>query len=625
LTEARAWIEGDPEPATRAELEALIARGDGAGLRARFEAPLGFGTAGLRGPVGAGPARMNRAVVARTTAGLCAVLAREVPDAARLGLCVGFDGRRDSKAFAAEVAAVATGAGFVVYAFEEPVPTPLVAFSVLDRGVVSPSPRPSPEGRGSRGAARSVRPSPQPSPEGSGSGGAAGSVASPSPRPSSEGRGGRGAAAGVMITASHNPASDNGIKIYWSDGAQVLAPDDAAITAVANATSARALPRWTPDEARARGLLRATGRMPRENYLRAITSGAPEPGPRTFRIAYTAVHGVGEPLMRDALGRVGFSDVHSVAEQANPDPDFPTAPRPNPEEPGVMSRVLALADAVAADLVLANDPDADRLAAVARDRSGAMRSFTGNEVGALLADHLLDLDPDPARALIIGTIVSTPLASAVARARGATYAATLTGFKWIMRRARELEREEGVHLVLGFEEALGYAVCPAVRDKDGISAGVALALLAEHEKSRGRTLVDRLHDLWRAHGVHVSGQATFAIEVARAQALMTALRTAPPDALLGTPIVAIEDLASGTRRTGARIEPAALPRSDVLVWELHGGDRIALRPSGTEPKLKVYLDVREPIGSAETVATAERRARERLATVTAAVSARLRP
>lgn len=566
LADARAWIAADPDPATRAELEALIARGDLSELRARFAAPLGFGTAGLRGAMGAGPARMNRAVVARTTAGLCAVLGREVPDAKRRGLCVGHDARHHSAEFADEVAAVAAGAGFAVHVFGAAVPTPLLAFSVLDRG----------------------------------------------------------AAAGVMITASHNPAPDNGYKVYWDDGAQILPPHDAAITDIANACSARTLARALPDAARAAGLFRELGVDARERYLCAITPGAPVPGAHALRIAYTALHGVGESFARDALCRAGFTDVYSVGEQAEPDPAFPTAPKPNPEEPGVMSLALALADACGADVVLANDPDADRVAVGARDAHGALRMLTGNEVGALLADHLLAATPDAAHALVIGTIVSTPLVAAIAREHGAASATTLTGFKWIMRRARELERERGAHLVLGFEEALGYAVCPAVRDKDGISAAVAVAALAAAEKARGRTLLDRLHDLWRAHGVHVSGQVTVSVDVARAAALVARMRVAPPTALAGRRVEAVIDLAAGTRHTDGRSEPIDLPRSNVLVWELTGGDRVALRPSGTEPKLKLYLDAREPVGANERTDNAETRARARLGALGEAVAALVR-
>lgn len=566
LADVRAWIADDPDPATRAELEALLARGDVAELRARFAAPLGFGTAGLRGAMGAGPARMNRAVVARTTGGLCAVLAREVQGAKRRGICVGHDARHHSAEFAGEVAAVAAGAGFVVHAFATPVPTPLLAFSVLDRG----------------------------------------------------------AAAGVMITASHNPAPDNGYKVYWHDGAQILPPHDAAVTEIASTFSARTLARALPDAARGSGLLHAFGADARERYLHAITPDAPVPGAHALRIAYTAVHGVGESFARDALCRAGFTDVYSVGEQAEPDPTFPTAPKPNPEEPGVMSLALALADSCGADIVLANDPDADRLAAGARDAQGTVRMLTGNEVGALLADHLLDGAADPAHALVIGSIVSTPLVAAIARSHGAASATTLTGFKWIMHRAQALERERRAHLVLGFEEALGYAVCPAVRDKDGISAAVAVAALAAAEKARGRTLIDRLHDLWRTHGVHVSGQVTVAVDVARAAALVARMRAAPPDALAGRRIEAVADLADGTRRADDRSESIDLPRSDVLVWELTGGDRVALRPSGTEPKLKVYLDVREPIGASERTGDAETRARARLDALGEAVAALVR-
>jgi len=553
------WIEDDPDPATQAELRALLDGDELGALHERFDAPLVFGTAGLRGPLGGGPSCMNRALVARTTAAVCARLIARLPDARQRGLCIGFDARHGSAAFAEEAAAVAAGAGFVCRVFEAPGPTPLLAFAV-----------------------KHLR-----------------------------------AAAGVMITASHNPKQDNGYKLYLEHGAQLTAPEDTRVAeAMAEFGSVRALPRLDRAARFERALQHALGEALERDYLAAIAGGRPAPkDPSGLRIAYTALHGVGAPLMRAALARAGFSDVHEVAEQASPDPDFPTVAFPNPEEPGAMDRVLALGERVGAQLVLASDPDADRLAVGAREDRGKLVALTGNEVGALLADHLLREPGDDGKRLVIGSIVSTPLAERIAAAHGARFEPTLTGFKWICTRARELEASEGLSFVLGFEEALGYAVGTAVRDKDGIGAGVVMARLAASLHRAGMTLFSRRDELHRAHGAWVSGQVTVRIEagdaLARATAHMAALRASPPDSLAGRAVIGAADLLTGERR-GACSLKTSLPPSDLLLWDLTGGDRVAVRPSGTEPKLKLYLDVTEPVAEGEAVAAARGRAQARL-------------
>lgn len=591
LARVRAYIADDPDPYCASELQGMLDRGELEALRERFASPLDLGTAGLRGALGAGPARMNRALVARATSAWCAQLLQRVPGAARRGLCIGFDARHQSASLAEEAAAVAAGAGMIVHLAEAPLPTPLLAFAVLDRR----------------------------------------------------------AAGGVMITASHNPAPDNGYKIYGDNGAQITAPHDVELAERMRAiASLRALRRLGAEERRVVGFERPIGAELAERYL-DVTWGerlGRVPGDRKtgkiehgqegegegegedeqagvmgLRIAYTALHGVGERVARAALARAGFEDVHSVREQADPDPDFPTVAFPNPEEPGALDRVLALAERVGADLVIANDPDADRLALAARDRVGTMHVLSGNETGALLAEHLLATWRDDRQALIVASIVSSPLIAEIAAAHSARFEATLTGFKWICNRAIELERERTLRCALGVEEALGYALGTAVRDKDGIAAAVVAARLAASLQARGETLCDLLDALHARHGVHVSGQRSLRLPgaggLARGQALMTALRREPPHELAGLQLSAVRDLLASSEHDGA----PALPRSDLLIYTLEGGQRVAIRPSGTEPKIKVYLDVREPVAADEPIANARLRAAARLERLSNAVGA----
>jgi phosphomannomutase len=562
------WIEDDPDPACQAELRQLLASARWGDLQERFSALLQFGTAGLRGPIGAGPARMNRAVVARATAALCKHVRARVERAEQRGLCIGFDARTMSHEFAQECADVAAGAGFVVFLFEAPVPTPLLAFAVLELG----------------------------------------------------------AAAGVMITASHNPATDNGYKVYWENGAQLLPSHDREIAQEMRAiTRVRALPRAGAQARRAAGREHAIGRELEQRYLQAITGEPTQPADRSpLRIAYTALHGVGERFARAALNRAGFS-IESVAEQATPDPTFPTVAFPNPEEPGAMDRVVALAEAMHADLALANDPDADRLAVAVRDRDGALRPLTGNELGVLLADHVLRQHTGQAQALVVSSIVSSPMIAAVARDHSAVWEPTLTGFKWICNRGLQVAQERGLEFVFGFEEALGYCIGTRVHDKDGISSAVMVAHMADALRRAGRTLHDQLELLFRAHGLYISGQVSLRVDgphgLERIGAWMADLRARPPRELAGHALEASLDLRDGTVWGTPSVRPD-LPESDLLLWELRGGHRIMLRPSGTEPKLKAYVDVREALGAGESVATAERRARAALADLSAALRAR---
>lgn len=597
LAAARAFRDDDPDANTRAEADGLIASASSGAenaaawleLAERFGSELTFGTAGLRGLIGAGSNRMNRRVVARTTAALCAYLRARHRDAQARGICLGYDGRHQSRAFAEEVAEVAWGAGFVVYVFDDPAPTPLVAFSVLDRAAVS----------------------------------------------------------GIVITASHNPAAYNGYKVYLADGAQLGSPADREIERErAKLGAVSALPRRAREEAEAAGLAWSLAGVT-ERYVARVAaavgrgasgaapssagaSGAPAesgdlfdtagpegrdpaaaaqaltPPPLPLRAAYTAMHGVGEPLAQLVFAAIGATDVHSVSEQATPDPNFPTVAFPNPEEPGALDLVLALGERIGADVAIANDPDADRLALAARAfaaTAGAARplaALSGNEVGVLLADHLLCLAPRDGKNSVVSTIVSTPLLECVVRERGARCVRTLTGFKWIIGKALELSRERGLRCVLGFEEALGYCIGDTVRDKDGIAAAAHALHMAELHAREGRTLHDALELLYRRHGLCQSSQVSFVRPgtsgLAEIRGAMAKLRANPPRDLAGLPVVASLDLAepASTRAAlppGVLFDASELPASDVVAIQLEGEHRIIVRPSGTEPKLKLYLDV----------------------------------
>jgi phosphomannomutase len=562
IARARRWAEQDPDPETKAELEALIAERSSE-LAERFAGPLAFGTAGLRGILGAGESRMNRAVVIRTTAGLAAHLLAEVEDAAERGVVVGFDGRRYSDVFAKDVAAVLSAAGIRVYLSPHLCPTPIVAYGV-----------------------KNLR-----------------------------------AAAGVMVTASHNPPQYNGYKVYAGNGAQIIPPTDKRIAeAIAAAPGAKTVPR---DAA----LERVQPLDVERSYLDAIRGlSAAGSGDRSLDIAYTPLHGVGCRLLRSALSEAGFTNVHVVPEQAEPDGRFPTVDFPNPEEPGAMDLVLALAEEHRAALVIANDPDADRLAAAVRT-SGGYVQLTGNELGVLLGAYMLSREPGRDR-LVIATLVSSPMLGAIAKDLGVRYAETLTGFKWITNRAMDLEREEGCRFVFGYEEALGYCVDDIVHDKDGISAAVVLATHAAELHARGETLIDELERLGRRHGLYRSAQKSLqfpgAEGPAKMAALMMGLRQSPPREIATSAVTAVVDCLASTRveadGTRGNIE---LPKSDVLVFELEGGDRVVARPSGTEPKVKLYVDVREAIADDESLEDARERADRRMASLLDAVVDRL--
>ncbi|MEU0665790.1 phospho-sugar mutase [Streptomyces lavendulocolor] len=531
IAQAKAWLAEDPDPETREELAGLIGAEDLDELAARFGGTLQFGTAGLRGELGAGPMRMNRAVVIRAAAGLAAYLKAE----GRTGglVVIGYDARHKSADFARDTAAVMVGAGLRAAILPRPLPTPVLAYAIRHLGAV----------------------------------------------------------AGVEVTASHNPPRDNGYKVYLGDGSQIVPPADSGIAAEIAAIAS------LNDVPRAEDGWETLGEEVLEAYL-ARTDAVLSPGsPRTANVVYTAMHGVGKDVVLAAWERAGFPAPTLVAEQAEPDPDFPTVAFPNPEEPGAMDLAFAAAREVRPDIVIANDPDADRCA-VAVPHDGDWRMLRGDEVGALLAAHLV-------RKGVTGTfaesIVSSSLLGRIAEAAGLPYEETLTGFKWIAR-------VEG--LAYGYEEALGYCVDPGgVRDKDGITAALLVAELASELKEEGRTLSDLLDDLALRHGLHATDQLSVRVEdlgiIANA---MRRLREQPPATLAGLTVTSAEDLTKGTDR---------LPPTDGLRYHLDGEHRarVIVRPSGTEPKLKCYLEVVVPVADASGLAGARAKGDEVLAAI----------
>ncbi|TWD21334.1 phosphomannomutase [Streptomyces sp. T12] len=539
IAQAQAWLAEDPDPDTREELARLIDAHDLPELTARFSGTLQFGTAGLRGELGAGPLRMNRSVVIRAAAGLAAYLKKQgTPhgdDTAGL-VVIGYDARHKSAAFAEDTAAVMTGAGLRAAVLPRPLPTPVLAFAIRHLGAV----------------------------------------------------------AGVEVTASHNPPRDNGYKVYLGDGSQIVPPADAEIAAEIEAiTSLTTVPRPTTGwETLDDTVLDA--------YLARTDAVLSPASPRTARTVYTAMHGVGRDVLLAAFARAGFPAPDLVTEQADPDPDFPTVAFPNPEEPGAMDLAFAKARETDPDLVIANDPDADRCAAAVKD-GGDWRMLRGDEVGALLAAHLVRRG---ATGTFAESIVSSSLLGRIAEKAGLPYEETLTGFKWIAR-------VDGLRY--GYEEALGYCVDPdGVRDKDGITAALLLTELASELKSDNRTLLDLLDDLAVEHGLHATDQLSVRVQdLGLIAAAMRRLREQPPTELAGLRITKAEDLNEGT---------AALPPTDGLRYTLDGA-RVVVRPSGTEPKLKCYLEVVVPVATKQALPEARTKATSLLTTIKRDLSA----
>lgn len=547
LQAACEWMAGDPDTRTRAELQALIDSGNEAELTERMAGGLEFGTAGIRGIVGAGSARMNRAVIIRTTRGLAEYLLATQPDPLPGPVVVGCDARLTSHTFLEDTLGVLGGSGIPVRYFPEPVATPIVAFT-----------------------ARKLD-----------------------------------ASAAVVITASHNPPQYNGYKVYASNAAQIIPPTDSEISAAIDRVGpANQVPRL--DDPFEHDLVTRVPDGIFNQYLEEIDAVRPGKSDSGLRIVYTPLHGVGWEPIKAALHHCGYPKVRPVPDQVAPDGNFPTVSFPNPEEPGALDLAVALADEVSADLIIANDPDVDRLA-VCLPADGTWTKLTGNQIGILLADFVLEHSPTVPCPLVISSVVSSPMLASIAEAHGARFEQTLTGFKWIWNAALDLEATGDCRFVFGYEEALGYSVGPVVRDKDGIGAAVAFADLTSQCRAEGRTVWNRLEDLFRRHGLWVSVQKSVVRSgtrgLADVAAAMAVLADRQPDRLGARTVEAVADF-----REGADRRPRWLPATSMVALDLSSQARVMIRPSGTEPKLKIYVDLRTPLSARGDIATAEQAA-----------------
>jgi phosphomannomutase len=515
--QAERWLTQDPDPQTRDELQKLIDSNDDE-LTDCFAGRLQFGTAGLRGKLGPGPNRMNRVVVMQAAAGLAAYLNKHHPHEA--SIVIGYDARHNSDVFARDTAAIMQGAGINALVLPKPLPTPVLAYAIKHLG----------------------------------------------------------ASAGVMVTASHNPPQDNGYKVYLADGCQIIPPADADIAAeierIANTTHVQDLPtnsEWV-----------TLGDDVLEDYLtraEALVTDEQRQNNKRLTAVITPMHGVGGETLHEVLTRTGFPEPIHVAEQFEPNPNFPTVAFPNPEEPGAMDLALETAANQQPDIVIANDPDADRCA-IAISTNDGYRMLTGDEVGSLLGWWATQQSngSNTERTALAQSIVSGTMLKSIAESAGLTYEHTLTGFKWIGRIPG---------LRFGYEEALGYCVDPeGVSDKDGITAALAVSTLAAHLKASNQTLQDKLDVLAREHGVHATKQVSVRVtDLNRITEVMSTLRTQPPTDIGGLTVERFVDLELG----------AELPPTDGLLFELDGNARVIIRPSGTEPKVKAYLQAVVPV------------------------------
>jgi phosphomannomutase len=573
LAAARLFLAEDLDASV--DLQRLVdaaTAGDAAALRElddRFAGTLAFGTAGLRGRVEAGTNRMNRVVVVKATWGLGTFLLEEGRahgvDVRTAGVVLAFDGRLSSRTFAEDAAAVLAALGIPVHIFPDPEPTPLCAFAVSALG----------------------------------------------------------AAAGIMVTASHNPPADNGYKVYWANAAQIIPPIDEGIAAaIARAPKANVIPRMHAPDAAAKGLRRLIGDDLELRYLDAIRELAwhrlpARPGAAPLRIVYTAMHGVGHRLTVRGLRNAGFEGVVVEPTQTDPDGTFRTVAFPNPEEKGALDLALAKAREVDADVVLANDPDADRLAVAVRTGAGQYRTLTGNEIGVLLChDALRHKDSGGKPKVVITSIVSSTMLGRIARDLGAACDEVLTGFKWIANKAMEREKD-GYYFCGGYEEAIGFSLGPIVRDKDGVGAAVRMAELCRFLKEEGRTLVDRLDELAVLHGLSHGAQWSVTMPgldgLQRIAGIMATLREHP---------ATLKDLGGSEVVRRVDLKQGPIP-ADVIVLHAADGARLTVRPSGTEPKIKLYLELEARVSSTAELAAARAELAGRAAGIQGQVKAAL--
>jgi phosphomannomutase len=512
LAEVRAWIEDDPDPQTAAHLSALLDADDELTLRKYFAGFLEFGTAGLRGPIGPGPSCMNQAVVGRTAAGLV----KFMQERSLTSVVIGRDARHGSEIFEAISAEIFSGAGFKVSVLPRPLPTPVLAFAVNELG----------------------------------------------------------ADVGVMVTASHNPGSDNGYKVYLGGvvdgvtyrGSQIISPADKQIsTHIKSIQSLKLVKRDTSWQVLDEDIV--------EKYVERTKVLAPRPG--DLKIVYTAMHGVGTKTLQRVFHRAGFPSLILVESQAQPDPDFPTLPFPNPEELGALDLALDTARTFDADLLIANDPDADRCSVAIKGRDNTWRALRGDEIGAILGEVMAK---SAQSGTLANSIVSSSILSKIAAHHKLNFEETLTGFKYIAKIP---------NLVFGYEEAIGFCVDSlTVNDKDGISAALLMAQIATDLKNDGKTLDDLLDEIWKTYGFHATEQISIRVnDLALISTLMTKLRSNSASEIAGFKVLAMEDLLKPNN---------SLPPTDGLRFTLEQNIRIIIRPSGTEPKIKCYIEIVDP-------------------------------
>jgi phosphomannomutase len=499
-------------------------------------ATLQFGTAGIRGEVGPGTNRMNRAMVIRTTAGLVAYLS-SVADDLVAPVVVGFDARPSSRAFAEDTAGVIAATGRPVLYFPEVAPTPLVAFAAKHHGAI----------------------------------------------------------AAVVVTASHNPPADNGYKVYATNGAQIIPPWDVGIAdCVRGVGPASEVPRVKDVFGSASELVTQIGDSIVDAYWGEVNASRPSPCPSELKVVYTPIHGVGGKVLTEVFDRAGHKGLIPVPAQMDPDGRFPTVSFPNPEEEGALDLALELASKREADVVIANDPDADRFAA-AVPGIGEWRLFSGNELGTLLGDYVLRKWNQESRPIVVNSIVSSPIMGKLASAYGARHEATLTGFKWIVNAGLALEEQGEGTFAFGYEEALGYTVGGTVRDKDGISAALIFCDLVAGLREEGDTVLDRLYEIWRRVGLWVSAQHSIVRAGQEGQDLILSavdrLGTSPPEGIGQYEVTRLDDF-----RSGGESRPFWLGNQSLIQLTLGESGRLLVRPSGTEPKLKIYVDLMGPLG-----------------------------
>jgi phosphomannomutase len=507
--EVENWIADDPDPATAQELVELLAREDETTLRKYFSGFLQFGTAGLRGPIGPGPSCMNRAVVGRAAAGIAAYMKKRGMNS----VVIGRDARYGSEDYTFETAEIMTGAGMKVLILPRPLPTPVLAFATSHFKC----------------------------------------------------------AIGIMVTASHNPPQDNGYKVYIgpvADGinyaaSQIINPTDGFIAAeIAAISSLKSQPKgseWT-----------ILGDEVVDEYIKRTSALAPRPS--DIKVVYTAMHGVGTETVKQVFAQAGFHNLITVDQQCTPDPDFPTVAFPNPEEPGAIDLALAKAREVSADLVIANDPDADRCAAAINDHLVGWRMLRGDEIGVILGEWIARTHPE---GTFGNSIVSSSALRKICAHYGVKFQEVLTGFKWLAK----IE-----DLAFGYEEAIGYSVdSRTVNDKDGISAAIFLAQIATDLARDGLTLSDLLNEVWSRHGFHGTEQISIRVsDMSSIARLLNSLRQSPPREIAGRAVKSIDDLAAP--------QDGLPPTDGVRIW-LDGDIRVIVRPSGTEAKMKCYIEV----------------------------------